>query len=245
MTVTTYKANFASELLFSCLQELSLVVFLSFSLLPELDVLLVTELKEPSVHNLYDVCSLAAYGREASGIKIKKDFPRKYTLVSGAFTANSAPGMPGDRQPYSSLSTDEPPPLPCSSEPATDGTRDLPPPLEVLENTPPSSASARNAVCAAVNTDVGDQSSCSRRDCIRGGGGFSSCLSISACFLAASSTLRGYGWSGFLLGRGGGIWMAGAAPPEALSLPNDSLITCRAEDRERQEVSEASSALLP
>jgi hypothetical protein len=42
--------------------------------------------------------------------------------------------------------------------------------------------------------------------------------------------------------------MAGAAAPEALSLPDDSLITCRAEHRERREVSnvsEASSALLP
>jgi hypothetical protein len=153
-------------------------------------------------------------------------------LLFGAFTANSAGAALGDRQP-SSMLTDEPPPLPCSSEPATDGARDLPPPsLEVLENAP-SSASARNTVCAAVNTDVGDPSSCSRRDCIRGAGGFSSCLSAGACFLAAASTLRGYGWAGFLLGRGGGIWIAGAAP-ERLLFPDDSLTTCRTEHRGRQ-----------
>jgi hypothetical protein len=81
--------------------------------------------------------------------------------------------------------------------------------------------------------DICDPSSCSRRDCIRGAGGFSSCLSIGACFLAASSTLHGTGWAGFLLGRGRGIWMAGTAPPEALLLSDDSLLTCRAEHRER------------
>jgi hypothetical protein len=155
---------------------------------------------------------------------------RKYTLVFGAFTANSAAATLGDRQP-SSLFTDEPPPLPRSSEPATGGVRDLPP-LEVLENAL-SSASARNTVCAAVNTDVGDPSCCSRRDCIRGAGGFTSCLSAGACFLAAPSTLRGYGWAGFLLGRGGGIWIAGAAS-ERLLFPDDSLTTCRTEHRGHQ-----------
>jgi hypothetical protein len=94
----------------------------------------------------------------------------------------------GDAQ-ASSPSTDEasePPPLPRSSEPAADRAGDLLA-LDLLANTLPS-PSVRNTVCAEVSTDVGDPSSSwSRR-----GGGFSSCLSSGAGFLAAApSILRG------------------------------------------------------
>lgn len=155
---------------------------------------------------------------------------KEYTLVFGACIANSAVGMLGERHP-SSLSTDdagEPPPSTCSSVPAADGASD-PLPLELFENPPPR---ASVPICAAVSTDVGEPSSCSDRDCIHNGG-FSSCLSAGTCFLAAPSTLRGYGCAGFLFGRGGGIWMAAAAaaadaPPEPVLLPEDSLTTCRA-----------------
>lgn len=60
-------------------------------------------------------------------------------------------------------------------------------------------------------------------------------MSPGACLppaAAPSSALRGYGCVGFLLGRGGGIWIAAvavaAAAPEPLQLPDDSLVTCRA-----------------
>lgn len=135
----------------------------------------------------------------------------------------------GDAQ-ASSPSTDEaseppPPPLPRSSEPAADRAGDRLA-LELLANTlalPSPSARNDTVVCAEVSTDVGDPSSCCIR---RGGGGFSSRLSSGAGFLAAPSTLRGYGRAGFLLGRGGGIWIAGAAPAEALLPDEDSRTTC-------------------
>lgn len=142
---------------------------------------------------------------------------REYTLVLAVPVANSAVATFGDTLPSSLSRADagELPALPSTPEPAADG--------DTLPN-----ASAPDTVRAVVSTDVGDASSWSRRDdCIRGGG-FSSCLSAGTRFLAAPpSTLRGYGWAGFLLGRGGGIWIAGAAAPaEVLLLPDDSLATC-------------------
>jgi hypothetical protein len=145
-------------------------------------------------------------------------------LAFAVLVANSSVATLGDTPPSSLLMVEagEPPPLPCSSEPAADWDGVLLP-LELFANTLPSS-SARNTVRAVVSTDVGEPSSWSRGECVRRGG-FSSCLSAGTCFLAAPSTLRGYGWAGFLLGRGGGIWIAGAAPAVVL-LPDDSLTTC-------------------
>lgn len=185
---------------------------------------MIQKLKELMLQNseLYHVSYLTAHERE-------------YTLVSAVLAASSAVATLGDTDP-SSLSTDEagePPPSPCSSEAVADGAGDLLP-LELLANTLPS-ASARKTVRAVVSTDVGDPSSWSRRDCVRRDGR-SRCFSTGTFFLAAPSTLRGYGCAGFLLGRGGGIWITGAAPPAVLlPVADDSLTTCSTAPRFRHQ----------
>lgn len=78
----------------------------------------------------------------------------------------------------------------------------------------------------AVTTDVGEPFTCSHRVCCICSWGFWSRGSSRARLPDALLILHGYGCTDFLLGRGGGIWIAGAAAPELLLLsPDDSLIT--------------------
>nr|CAB3450706.1 unnamed protein product [Digitaria exilis] len=178
------------------------------------------------VHDLLDLDAIA-----------RPLIPRAPPFCGTGKNSVSAVATLGDTLPPT-LSTDEagePPRLPCSSEPTADGAGDLLP-LVLFANTLGPNASAPDTVRAVVSTDVGDPSSWSRSGCIRGDG-FFSCLSAGTCFLAAPpSTLRGYGWAGFLLGRGGGICIAGAvAPVEVLLLPEDSLTTCSTTQFRHQE----------